>query len=88
MTKHWSPAVGRRRQTGRHLASRIAVSRGRPAASPAAIPLGQSSAAQTTSGKTQPSPSATERSGVHGAAHTGRPVAGPYRHTGLQPRTL
>ena len=49
----------------------------RPAASAAAIPLGQSSAAQTTSARTLESESATERSGVHGAAHMARPFTGP-----------
>ena len=43
----------------------------------AAIPLGQSSAAQTTSGRTFPPASATDGSGVHGAAHTGLPANGP-----------
>ena len=49
----------------------------RPADSAAAIPLGQSSAAQATSGRTLPPASATEGSGVHGAAHTGLPATGP-----------
>ena len=46
-------------------------------ASAAAIPLGQSSAAQTISGRTLPSAPATEGSGVHGAAHNARPGTGP-----------
>ena len=49
----------------------------RPAASAAAIPLGQSSAAQTISAGTLPSGPATEGSGIHGAAHKPRPVTGP-----------
>jgi hypothetical protein len=77
MTRHWSPAVGGVARLAVIWPSRIAVSRGRPAASPTAIPLGQSSAAQTISGRTLPSASATERSGVHGAAHSGWPVTGP-----------
>ena len=61
--------------------SRMAVSQPdpppRPAASAAAIPLGQSSAAQTTSARTNPPGPTTEGSGVHGAAHKARPVTGP-----------
>jgi len=53
------------------------VSWSRPEASATAIPLGQSSAAQTSSGRTTPSVPATEASGVHGAAHSGRPVTAP-----------
>ena len=44
---------------------------------PAANPLGQSSAAQITAGTTSPSGSATEGSGVHGAAHRSPPASRP-----------
>ena len=47
------------------------------AASAAAIPLGQSSAAQIISGRTVPWASETDESGVHGAAHIGRPGQRP-----------
>src|SRR4029079_18102260 len=65
MTRHWSPTAGRAARVVAVIRpSRIAVSQPaplpRPAASAAAIPLGQSSAAQTTSARTLPPESATE----------------------------
>ena len=57
--------------------SRMAVSWLSPAASAAAIPLGQSSAAQTISDRTLPPARVTDRSGIHGAAHNVRPGTGP-----------
>jgi hypothetical protein len=48
----------------------------RPAASAAANPLGQSSAAQATSGRTLRPASVTDGSGVHGAAHNALPANG------------
>ena len=82
MTRHLSPTAGRGARVAAVIRpSRMAVSQPapppRPAASAAAIPLGQSSAAQTTSARTLPPESATERSGVHGAAHKARPFTGP-----------
>ncbi len=55
----------------------MAVSRVKPAASAAGNPLGQSSAAQATSGRTLPRASVTDGSGVHGAAHNDLPASGP-----------
>jgi hypothetical protein len=77
ITWHWSPAGGSLARLAVIRPSRMAVSPLRPEASAAAIPLGQSSAAQTTSGRVLPLAPATEGSGVHGAAHNGRPATGP-----------
>jgi hypothetical protein len=57
----------------------MTVSWARPDASAAASPLGQSSAAQTTSGRMLRSALATEGSGVHGVAHSARPATGRGR---------
>src|SRR5262249_31489536 len=77
ITRHRSPGTGSATRLAVIRPSRMAESQVRSAASAAAIPLGQSSAAQTTSGRTLPPPSATEGSGVHGAAHNARPRTGP-----------
>src|SRR6185437_14949980 len=66
ITRHWSPGAGSAATLAVIRPSTIAVSESRLAPSPAAIPLGQSSAAQTISGRTLPSGPATEESGVHG----------------------
>jgi hypothetical protein len=76
-TRHGSPARGGAGTDAVMRPSRPVVSSGSSAASPAAIPAGQSSAAHTTSGRTVPSAAPTEASGVHGAAHTDRPGTGP-----------
>ena len=82
ITRHGSPTAGRAARVVAVIRpSRMAVSQPgsppRPAASAAAIPLGQSSAAQTTSARTLPSGPATEASGFQGAAHKRWPVTGP-----------
>src|SRR5262252_1168512 len=77
ITRHWVPATGSAVRLAVIRPSRMAVSWLRPTASAAAIPLGQSSAAQTTSGRTLTPASVTDGSGVHGAAHIAWPGTGP-----------